>query len=300
MARDITLKENVAHGTQSTPIDGIRFFTGEGTPWPEHFFVERHWHREVEILYFDRGDFELEIDLETHIAHAGDFCFIGSESLHQITGLTQNSVHQVMIFDPSILEFSYPDSLQEDCMKGFVHKERAFPLFLRSFDPQYAVFASRLKEMIKTAVLRKKHWYLSCKLTLIEILYRMNDKGMLPAAAVRLSAADRARIDRYKTISAYIDAHYAEAITLQELADLISCNSQYLCRFFKEITGTTPVQYLINRRIDHACEELAETTKPILAVGLDCGFDNVSYFIRKFKQLKGCTPKEYRNTAHLI
>lgn len=294
MGQDSTLKEAVNHGTRETPIDGICFSPGPGTPWTEHFFVGRHWHREVEILYFDQGDFKLEIDLETHPAHPGDFCFIGSEKLHEITGLTSNSRHYVILFDPSILSFSYPDSLQEDCISLFLRRERAFPLFLHPSDPEYEAFAPRIKELIKTAVLQQEHWYLSSKLGLLDLICRMNDRGMLTAAATRVSAADRIKIDRYKRISSYIDAHYADPLTLQELADLVSCNSQYLCRFFREITGSTPIQYLISRRIEHACEELTETAKPILEISLGCGFDNVSYFIRKFKQLKGCTPKEYR------
>lgn len=294
MAQDNTLKENVSHGTPENPIDGICFTHGPGTPWPDYFFVDRHWHRETEILYFLRGDFKIEIDLETHLAHTGDFCFIGSESLHKITGLTKNSIHHALLFDPSILAFSYPDSLQEDCIALFLRKERAFPLFLRPSDKEYENFAPRLKELLKISILREDHWYLSSKLALLDLICRMNDRGMLPAAPVHISAADRIKIDRYKQISSYIDAHYADPLTLQELADLISCNSQYLCRFFREITGTTPIQYLISRRIEHACEELTETTRPILEISLNCGFDNISYFIRKFRQLKGCTPKEYR------
>ena len=78
------------------------------------------------------------------------------------------------------------------------------------------------------------------------------------------------------------------------MADTISCNSQYLCRFFKEISGVTPTQYLIHYRVEQASAQLLATSKPVTDIALDCGFENISYFIRKFKEIKGCTPREYR------
>ena len=45
---------------------------------------------------------------------------------------------------------------------------------------------------------------------------------------------------------------------------------------------------------EQACEMLRDTTKSVLEISLDCGFENVSYFIRKFKELKGSTPQKYR------
>ena len=86
---------------------------------------------------------------------------------------------------------------------------------------------------------------------------------------------------------------------LKDLADAIPCNPQYLCRFFKELAGVSPIQYLINYRIERACGLLANTSLPILRIAMDCGFDNVSYFIRKFKEARGCTPKEFRETSKI-
>ena len=102
------------------------------------------------------------------------------------------------------------------------------------------------------------------------------------------------KINRYKTIVSYIEEHYSDPISLQQIADTIPCNPQYLCRFFKTIAGITPIQYLIQYRIKRASFLLTNTSQPVLEIAMDCGFENFSYFIRKFKEILGCTPKEYR------
>src|SRR5699024_10440270 len=59
-----SLKENTQHGTSGQPVTAIHFTTGAGTFYPDHFFVERHWHYPVEILKITKGTFTVEINLE--------------------------------------------------------------------------------------------------------------------------------------------------------------------------------------------------------------------------------------------
>lgn len=294
MKQDISLKENVSHGTKKNPVTGIHFTTGKGTPYPDHFFVDRHWHHTVELLYIVKGSFQFEINLEDYLLNTGDICFLNSEDLHQITGLSADTIHDVCIFDPHILDFSYADELEETMIAPFLKHELIFPHVIRSSDAAYPVLYPMIHALMKSAIDMSSGWYAACKLRLLELLYSMKAQQLLLPADTTLTAADKQKIDRYKQLISYIEAHYAEPVTLQQLADAVNCNSQYLCRFFKEITGTSPIQYLIFCRIEHACVMLTDTTLPILEISMDCGFENVSYFIRKFRQLKGCTPKEYR------
>ena len=72
---------------------------------------------------------------------------------------------------------------------------------------------------------------------------------------------------------------------------------EYFCRLFKQYTGKTPIEYLNNYRIEQAAKLLIETNDSITDIAFDCGFENTSYFIRKFKAQKSATPKQYR-TLH--
>ena len=68
----------------------------------------------------------------------------------------------------------------------------------------------------------------------------------------------------------------------------------YFCHYFKQEIGKTPIAFINEYRIEKACEMLSESDLPISDVALSVGFDNFSYFIRKFREYKGVTPKKYR------
>lgn len=294
MNSDSSLKENVTHGTQKKPITGMRFTTGEGTGYPEHFYVDRHWHHMAEIILILKGEYEFEINLENHMLGEGDICFLNSEDLHKITGKGRGSIHDVILFDPRALDFSYEDELEENVIGPFVSREKSFPHVITPENECYEEIYELIKRLMKQAIEKRNRWYFSCKILLLELMEFLEQRNLLVSAKNILSAADKQKISRYKEITSYMENNYAEPITLKQLADIIPCNSQYLCRFFKEITGISPIQYLIRCRIEHACAFLKETTNSVLEISLDCGFDNVSYFIRQFKKIKGCTPNEYR------
>lgn len=301
MNPDTSLKENVAHGTKKNPITGIHFFTGNGSPYKDYFFVDRHWHHTVEIVYIAKGSYRFEINLEDYRLDTGDICFLNSEDLHQITGCSRDTIHDVCIFDPHILNFTYQDEPEEDIFAPFVNRELIFPHIIRASDSAYPDLYPLIQKIMTTSIQAASGWYTTCKLLLLELVNSLAVSQLLQPADTLLSESDKQKINRYKQLISFMEMHYTEPITLQQLADVVACNSQYLCRFFKEITGTSPIQYLISCRIEHACSLLTDTTRPILEISMDCGFENASYFIRKFKELKGCTPKEYRiSSTHRV
>ena len=295
MYPDLSLKEKVTHGTPGNPIHALHFTTGEGTPFPDHFFVTRHWHNYVEIIYILKGTYQFEINLENHHLSQGDICILNSEELHQITGLEPDTSHAVVLFDPRILDFSYKDEWEQAYISPFLERTLLFQNILRPEDPGYPDAVSVVKQLITESLEKNSGWYIHSKLLLLKLFSHMSEQHMLLPTKEVLSPADTRKIERYKSVISYIEAHYSLPVSLQQMADTIPCNSQYLCRFFKEISGVTPTQYLIHYRVEQACAQLLATSKPVTDIALDCGFENISYFIRKFKEIKGCTPKEYRN-----
>lgn len=291
---DSTLRETILHGTKMQPVTSLHFCSGPGTLYPEHFFVGRHWHPNIEILLLQKGTYEFEINLEQFVLREGDICFLNSGDLHQITGIETTTIHDVFIFDPRILSFSYEDAIQEHILAPFVNRDLVFPHILRTSDRLYPLLAPKVAALISLAATQPADWYIRCKLLLLELICLMKTEGFFLIGSGVLSSADRQKISRYKQIISYMESHYGDSVTLSQLADAAGCNSQYLCRFFREITGLSPIRYLITYRIEQSCLMLLETTKTVLEISLDCGFDNVSYFIRQFRRLKGCTPKEYR------
>jgi len=95
-------------------------------------------------------------------------------------------------------------------------------------------------------------------------------------------------------LRSHLDHHYAEPHTLESLSKKTRLSRTYLCRAFKAYTGKSVFDYLIERRIQAAMMQLRGSDLKILGIALECGFSDLSYFNRKFKQLVGITPTQYR------
>lgn len=95
----------------------------------------------------------------------------------------------------------------------------------------------------------------------------------------------------------YIDNHYTESLSLHVLADICHGSPYHLHRTFKKIMKITPVDYIQQRRIDQACEELTHTNQSVTTIGFNVGIPNTSYFVTLFKKKTGMTPARYR-TQH--
>ena len=91
-----------------------------------------------------------------------------------------------------------------------------------------------------------------------------------------------------------IEENYASKVTLPDLAQACGLSPNYFCRYFKEITGQTPFEYITVYRIEAACEMLLAGEMSVTEVCFACGFNDLSYFIRIFKKIKGQTPRAYR------
>jgi AraC-like DNA-binding protein len=96
----------------------------------------------------------------------------------------------------------------------------------------------------------------------------------------------------------YLDETYQDPITLDRLAGRAHISKGYLCRAFKKQIGLSVVEYLTERRIQHAMQLLQDTDDKILSVALDSGFGDLSHFNRVFKKLNHLSPSAYRVRLH--
>lgn len=106
--------------------------------------------------------------------------------------------------------------------------------------------------------------------------------------------ADSNVFDKIHSITEYLNEHLAENITLDDLAGQFFVSRAGLTRAFKNVTGTTVIQYLTVIRVRHACQLLRESEESVTVIADRCGFGNVTYFEKVFKRMKGSTPMQYR------
>jgi AraC family transcriptional regulator, dual regulator of chb operon len=86
-------------------------------------------------------------------------------------------------------------------------------------------------------------------------------------------------------------------LSLETLTTLSGVSFGHLCHTMKKCIGVTPTQYINQIRIDRASYELAATDKEIVRIAFDCGFENLSYFYLRFRQVHNKSPRRYRQEA---
>lgn len=100
---------------------------------------------------------------------------------------------------------------------------------------------------------------------------------------------------RMNDVFEYAMEKFYEPITLEEIADKAHMNKNSFCRYFKKRTNKTFFQFLIEIRIENACKLiLSSPDLSIAMISEQCGFGTIANFNRKFKEIKGLTPTDYR------
>lgn len=288
---DHQLKEIVPHGTAILPIqiyldqqinDRISLYT--------------HWHDKIELLVCRSGSFELTIENETLLVQAGDYIIINQAHLHSASPIRgQNSTHDALIFDLQLLSSAHYDLTQSQFLEPLLTRAWLFP---QKLDPTTAWgqrCAQEIDEIFSYYTQQRFGWELSVKANVLKVITILLLENQFVHVLDRTVSDEKANI--IKRVLDYLQQHAHEKITLHELAALANLSPEYFCRFFKEYTGTTAIAYLHQVRIEQATKLLLETDTSILTISLQVGFDDHSYFSKKFKAVKGLTPAKFRQ-AH--
>ena len=110
--------------------------------------------------------------------------------------------------------------------------------------------------------------------------------------------ANEKKISYVEEALRYIESNYAHAVNIQVIASYLNIERTYLYRLFKDITGSSPQEYLLDFRIRRACSLLKDTELPVNDIARSVGYDNALYFSRLFRQKKGRTPTQYRKEKY--
>ena len=127
------------------------------------------------------------------------------------------------------------------------------------------------------------HHLLMALLTLVQ--------QFLAAAAQDGSRGENVFAQRIKD---YIDRHFAEDFSLQSMADALHVSPYYLAHVCKDVTGYSPLQYVLRRRIGEAQTLLITTELPVTRIAAQVGSDNPSHFNAQFSKAVGMSPRTFR------
>lgn len=276
-----TRLDRTQHGTLEFPVE--YYYVDEQHP---RYKMPFHWHNEWEILRILDGTMEISLDDEQYALRQGDILLIRGGMLHG--GEPENCVYECLVFD------LYGIYRTVEMVKPYLR-----PFYRQTRLPQ-SLYPARGCEEVTAAVERLMAVFskrspcpeLETVANLSSLFSWIHSSGAYETAP---SGEDGSRrIDRIKPVLEYIEAHYSQALTLEELAGVAGMNSKYFCRVFRSLTHRSPVDYLNFYRIEQAAHLLDSTELPVTEVGNRCGFWESSYFTKVFRKYKGTTPVQYR------
>ena len=279
----IKYREAKEHGTFDFPME----FYHVGPAHPR-YEMSYHWHIEYEVIRVLKGELLMTIGEDEFTAKSGDIIFIKGGLLHG--GIPKNCLYECIVYNLDSLMTASPASerLLKKVSSNSIEIYDHFP----SGDRELLRITDRMFGHMKTRA--EGH-----ELTVIGAFYEFFGyilEHTLHKEAKSITAKDGQRIEHLKNVIATIEEHYDECITLDDLARAAGMNSKYFCRYFREMTHRTPIDYLNYYRIEQACFKLATSNNSVAEIGMSCGFNDESYFIKTFKKYKGVTPKKYLST----
>ena len=128
------------------------------------------------------------------------------------------------------------------------------------------------------------------------ILYELSisDEARILASSSFAHTERSTESRRVQKVKQYINDHYAEPLKLSDLAELVGMSPVAFSRFFRQRTGRTLSDYIVDIRLGFAARMLVDTSKNISEICYECGFNNLSNFNRTFKMKRNYTPRDFR------
>ncbi len=247
------------------------------------FVMPWHKHSSFELLLVRAGRLRLTLNGVEHRLFAGDMAFLPGEALHSIA--PENNDCQ---YDCALVELPAPGGRFTDSVTDGILKGQLVITPTLSFTDARPVWEAltRLMDLHRADKMPQPWISLGMVYQLFGRLVQGGHYSEAPRANEELS--------RWAALYDHIEAHFAEKLTLEGLAQVAGLSPKYLCRAFAKLAGTTPLSFLNEYRLDMARRLLSASTDSVSQIAASCGFQDQSYFVKQFRQRFGVTPGAYR------
>lgn len=253
--------------------------------------VPIHWHDEIELIVIQKGRGTVLVDFNRYLVSAGDIVVVLPGHLHSIDQAFEDSMEYENILFRSDLLFSRTEDI---CTSAYLR-----PLITGNLPVDchihpglcyYEEFSHVIQSIDLLCQKRPVGYQLAVKGHLFQLFFLLLSSQTKKAP----SKTERKSLEKIKFIIHYVEEHYSEPITVEQMASLCYYSSSHFMKFFKTHMGVSFIQYLNDYRLTMARRLLATCTYSVLEVAQQTGFENLSYFNRLFKRKYGITPKQLR------
>lgn len=248
-----------------------------------------HWHTPVEIIMPFKGEYRIECNEIEYTLREGDILIIGPAVLHRMYA---HEGHR-MIFQVDL-----------QALQGFEDFDSFFSILQPGIMITPEDYPSIHSDCVRLMNEIFDEYFGNAPLKNMSILSKFL-KMLVMAGRVYTSSPDRFSAikpikqqeytEKFVAICDYINKHCTEELTLEEIADRAGFSKYHFSRLFKEFAGLPFYKYLNIRRIAYAEKLLLDPTINVTEVAIRSGFNSISAFMRMFKQIRNCTPTQFRN-----
>ncbi len=248
-----------------------------------------HWHEEIELLYQLNGRSDIQIDGKKYQIQNKLLTVINSRQVHSIHTYSDTSMFICVHISKKLIEKYIPDIdlYRIYCIPDDIPDSQF---------PEYLSVCRQMEALLRLYITDKPAWQMESEGIILQVLAQLIRHFSRKSAPdeIGLSSADRTSFNRIRDVITYVEEHFREPISLQDIAGHLGLGREYFCRFFKKNMGMSFLRYLNEVRISHVYRDLEQTDAPIAEIAEKNGFHNQKLFNRTFREVYGCTPSAVR------
>lgn len=279
-------KELAEHGSAFFPIACYHDdLVKESVPW--------HWHDEMEAVIVSKGSAVIAVGTEKYTVTQGDGFFINAGVLHAAWNKDSSSCRlHSLVFHPRLVGGSIDSVFWQNFIHPILTNAMLKYTYLDHLNTLHQEMLQSIEDTWQSCVAEYAGYEFQVRASLSHLIFLLSD--FHPAMAECPSDKALRNNERMKTMLNFIQVHYNEALSISMIAGCAMISESECLRCFRSTIGTPPIQYLKQLRVEKAAKLLVLTDKKIVYISSECGFQDTSYFAKSFRELKGCTPSEYR------
>lgn len=272
------LQQNISYAAEDFKIYAVDKRAG---------ISDRAFHEAIEIKYVYEGTVMQMIDSEMIIAKAGTITVMNPYELHtnMETERYQGRYFLIMV-DLDFFVSTNPTGI--DLRELLLTKGQAFRHEIHNHPRMQQI----IRDVVREIEEQKEHCRVMVYHLMSELFTLLLRDALNPEASRIRSKEGLKRAHLLAPALSKIFKDYDRHLSIDELAGLCNISKYHFCRLFKEEMGVTAVEYITRHRISLAEALLREGKKSIEEIAYFCGFEDISYFYRCYKKVKGISPKQ--------
>lgn len=258
--------------------------------------LKYHTHYQYEIYYFYEGQVSYLINDRIYKLAPGDLILMHGMTLHKAL-LERRDVYKrsIIHFDPSYVAKHIQPSFTGDLLLPFTELKNVHLSLKGAEREECEALLHKLAQLMKQ---NNSYAYQKSHVVFLELLLFISELCQQPMQSQHSSTTTKEK--HAQDIITFIEQHFRQDLTLDQLQNELHLNKYYLSKTFKEVTGTTIFQYFLERRIYEAKLLLVDSQATITDISLEVGFKHLAHFSRAFKQATGWTAEQYRRQHQLV